>query len=168
MNVSTFNSESPLFVAAKRGHLEVCNWMIQAGADATNCLDPLLYCAALHGDLARCQQWVQAGAGVNKVNADGYTPVNIAAKQGHYDLCYYFMDLGVNLNVSDNDGLTPLYFICQDGDNELVKKFLDNGADVDSPGCLHVALDNYNITVAQILVEMECDVNKVIWLTLFQ
>ena len=42
--------------------------------------------------------------------SSGYTPVNIAAKQGHYHLCEYFMELGSDLNIADNDGLTPLYF----------------------------------------------------------
>ena len=93
--------------------------------------------------------------------SSGYTPVNIAAKQGHYHLCEYFMELGSDLNIADEDGLTPLYFICQDGDNDLVKKLLDHGADVDSAGSLQVALDNYNNDVAETLIERGCNVNKV-------
>ena len=72
----------------------------------------------------QCQRWVQAGADVNKQNTSGYTPVNIAAKQGHYHLCHFFMDLGSHLNIAEYyDGKTPLYFLCQDDNNNLVKKF---------------------------------------------
>ena len=97
----------------------------------------------------------------NKQNSSGYTPVNIAAKQGYKHLCEYFMKLGSDLNISDKEGLTPLYFMSQDGDNDLVKKLLDHGASVDSAGCLQVALDNYNQEVAATLIERGCDVNKV-------
>ena len=94
-------------------------------------------------------------------NSSGSTPVNIAAKQGHYHLCEYFMELGSDLNIADKDGLSPLYFICQAGYNDLVKKMIDHGADVNSAGCLQVALDNYNNDVAETLIERGCDVNKV-------
>ena len=106
------------------------------------------------------QQMVTAGADINKENY-GFTPVNIAAKQGHHHLCEYFMNHGADLNIADWNGLTPLYFICQDGCNDLVKKMIDHGADVDSAGCLQVALDNYNNDVAETLIGLGCDVNKV-------
>merc|ERR1712155_196736 len=117
--------------------------MVEAGADVTKSLDPLLYCAALHGDLDLCQHWVQAGADINKRNSDEDTPVNVAAKQGHHHLCEYFMNNGADLNIADKNGLAPLYFISQAGYNDLVKKMIDLGADVNSAaGCLQVALDN--------------------------
>ena len=71
------------------------------------------------------------------------------------------IEQGEDLNIADKEGRTPLYFICQDGDNDMVKELLDHGADVDSAGCLHVALENYNNDVAETLIERGCDVNKV-------
>ena len=54
-----------------------------------------------------------------------------------------------------------MYFLCKDGNAELVKEFIEAGADVNSPGCLQVALETYNNDVAQILIDHGCDVNKV-------
>ena len=54
-----------------------------------------------------------------------------------------------------------MYFLCKDGNAELVKEFIEAGADVNSPGCLQVALETYNNNVAQILIDHGCDVNKV-------
>ena len=154
-------SENAILVelAADRGNLNMTQFLIEGGADVTKA--PVLYCASLHGDLDHCQRWVQAGANINQQNSSGYTPVNIAAKQGYNRLCEYFMEIGSDPNIADNNGLTPLYFLCQDGDNDLVKKLLDHGASVDSAGCLQVALDNYNQEVAATLIERGCDVNKV-------
>ena len=148
-----------LELAADQGELAMTKFLIEGGADVTKA--PVLYCASYNGDLDQCKRWIQAGANVNKKNYSGYTPVNIAAKQGHKHLCEYFMELGSDLNIAANDGLTPLYFISQDGDNDLVKKLLDHGASVDSAGCLQVALDNYNQEVATTLIQSGCDVNKV-------
>ena len=148
-----------LELAADQGDLNMTQFLVEGGADVTKA--PVLYCASYNGDLDLCQRWVQAGADVDMKNSSGYTPVNIAAKQGHNHLCEYFMELGADLNIPDDDGLTPLYFISQDGDNDLVKKLLDHGADVDSAGSLQVALDNYNNDVAETLIERGCNVNKV-------
>ena len=153
--------DSALDGAAKWKHYPVCQYLVQAGADCSNAPGDLLCWAADQGDLAMVQQMVTAGADVNKKNSSGYTPLNTAAKQGHNQLCEYFMNKGADLNIADKNGLTPLYFICQAGYNDLVKKMLDHGADVNSAGCLQVALDNYNNDVAETLIELGCDVNKV-------
>ena len=147
-----------LELAADHGDLTMTKFLIDGGADVTKA--PVLYCSSYNGDLDQCQLWAQAGAAINKQNSSGYTPVNIAAKQGYKHLCEYFMKLGSDLNISDKEGLTPLYFMSQDGDNYLVRKLLDHGASVDSAGCLQVALDNYNQEVAATLIERGCDVNK--------
>ena len=91
----------------------------------------------------------------------GRTKLHEAAIEADFEECRRLIEQGEDLNITDKEGRTPLYFLCQDGDNDMVKEFLDHGADVDSAGCLHVALDNYNIDVAQTLVEMGCDVNMV-------
>ena len=95
----------------------------------------------------------------------GRTKLHEAAIEADIEECRRLIEQGEDLNIADKDGLTPLYFICQDGDNDMVKEFLDHGADVDSAGCLHVALENYNNDVAETLIERGCDVNKVFYFT---
>ena len=91
----------------------------------------------------------------------GRTKLHVAAIEADIEECRRLIDQGEDLNIADKEGRTPLYFICQDGVNDMVKEFLDHGADVDSDGCLHVALENYNNDVAETLIERGCDVNKV-------
>ena len=84
--------------------------------------------------------------------------------QGHHRLCQYLLQLKPELNIPIKSAIrhrTPLYFLCKDGNAELVKDFIEAGADVNSPGCLQVALETYNNDVAQILIDHGCDVNKV-------
>ena len=162
-NINDNNDHPPLYIAAEHGHQDICQWMREQGADVTRCLDPLLHCAALHGDLDLVRHWVQAGADINKVNIDGTTPVCAAAKEGHMQLCKYFLDLGADLNIADKKKtrLTPLYFLCKEGDLDTVEQFIKHGADVNSAGCLQVALENYNNEVAEFLINLGCNVNKV-------
>ena len=172
-NINNANDDHPpLSIAAEHGHQDICQWMREQGADVSRCLDPLLHCAALHGDLDLARHWVLAGADINKVNCDGTTPVCAAAKEGHMQLCRYFLELGADLNIADKKKtrLTPLYFLCKEGDLDLVEQFIKQGADVNSAGCLQVALENYNNEVAEFLINLGCDVNKVsiIYSLLFQ
>ena len=150
-----------LHVAAENGHLEVSKWMVENGADVAKCLDPLLYCAAFHGDMVQCEDWLRRGADINKINKDGNTPVNIAAKQGHHHLCALLMSHGADLNIPDSEDLAPLYYICRDGNADLAKEFIQHGASVNSPGCIQVALETYNNDVAEILIALGCDINQV-------
>ena len=81
---------------------------------------------------------------MQNVNPDGdlgRTKLHVAAIEADIEKCRRLIEQGEDLNITDKKGLTPLYFLCQDGDNDMVKEFLDHGADVDSAGCLHVALD---------------------------
>ena len=91
----------------------------------------------------------------------GRTKLHETAIEAGIEECRRLIEQGEDLNITDKKGLTPLYSICQDGDNDMVKEFLDHGADVDSDGCLHVALENYNNDVAETLIQKGCDVNKV-------
>ena len=95
----------------------------------------------------------------------GRTKLHEAAIEADIEECRRLIEQGEDLNIADKEGRTPLYFLCQDGDNDMVKEFLDHGADVDSAGCLHVALENYNNDVAETLIERGCDVNKVFYFT---
>ena len=70
------------------------------------------------------------------------------------------IDSGLDPNIADEKGLTPLYFIIKDGNNKLAIKFIEKRADVNSVGCLQVALEMYHIDEAETLIINGCDVNK--------
>ena len=98
---------------------------------------------------------------MNIADKEGLTPLYFICRDGNFDLAKKIVEAGAKPHVKDENGLTPLYFLCQAGYNNLAKMFIDHGADVDSAGCLQVALDNYLNDVAETLIELGCDVNKV-------
>jgi ankyrin repeat protein len=67
-----------------------------------------LYAAARNGHLEIVQALLKAGASVNKANHLGETPLYIAAENGHVKIVRTLIEAGADVNVPDNKGLTPL------------------------------------------------------------
>ena len=85
----------------------------------------------------------------------------IASKNEHYEICDYLLSHKVDLNFASNDKLTPLYHVCKYGNSDLASKFIKHGADVNAEGCLNVALEFYHHDIATLLLDNNCDPNKV-------
>ena len=64
--------------------------------------------AALIGDLIRVQKALEKGANPNTKNKDGWTPLHIAAMDGHVDVVRVLLERGANPRIADNKGLIPL------------------------------------------------------------
>ena len=179
--------DTALCYAARRDEYEVCQILItKYGADCTHWrvreyLDKLLVWAAEQDDIKMITTLLEAGArDINYKNSRGQSSVDLilssdkkddpvykkvafynAAREKNHDLCEELLDDDADTNLTDKQGLTPLYFVCSDGDNSLVEKMIEKGADVNSEGCLQVALDLYYNNIAKTLLKNGCDVNKV-------
>ncbi len=82
----------------------VDNWLAE-GADLTQELAN----AVLAADVERIKFLVkEKGADINARDAQGYAPVQTAARNRHPDLIEALADLGADLNAPDSDGMTPL------------------------------------------------------------
>ena len=62
LNQNVADEKLPLFLSAANGHNDLCQWMIQIGADDAKCLDPLLYCYAKSGEYELCKNALDRGA----------------------------------------------------------------------------------------------------------
>ncbi|MGH9172979.1 MAG: ankyrin repeat domain-containing protein, partial [Vicinamibacterales bacterium] len=51
---------------------------------------------------------VEAGAEVNATDADGWTPLNLAAHEGVAETVSYLLAHGADPSIPANNGLTPL------------------------------------------------------------
>ena len=51
----------------------------------------------------------------NPANNVGFTPLHIAAKNGHFVICKLIIDHVDETNPADNNGSTPLYIAVQNG-----------------------------------------------------
>jgi hypothetical protein len=76
-------------VAAGKGHGEVVELLVQAGANV-NAAEPklctALHTAALHGEWGVVEQLLAAGADTEALTVDGETALALAAEKGHRDV----------------------------------------------------------------------------------
>ncbi|KAM9754460.1 ankyrin repeat domain-containing protein 27 isoform 2-T2 [Menidia menidia] len=68
----------------------------------------------------------QAGAlGVNSSNADGFTPLHVAALHGHAPLAALLSRHGANVNARTNQNATPLHLASQNSHVQVVRLLLE-------------------------------------------
>ena len=75
----------------------------------------------------------------NPGNADGLTPLHLAALRGHFEICKFIMNLLTNKNPRDKYGWTPLHCVAKGGNIKIYKLLMENLADK-NPG------NNYGMT----------------------
>jgi len=86
-----------------------------------------------------------------------YTPVHIAAQNGHAKVLKMLLAAGANKDVACNDGFTPVHFAAQNGHAEVLKMLLAAGANKDV-ACndgftpVHFAAQNSHAEVMKMLL----------------
>jgi ankyrin repeat protein len=55
---------------------------------------------------------------------NGYTPLMIAAKNGHIDIVDLMINTGVDVNTQASDGKTALFLAAQNGHSNVVRRLL--------------------------------------------
>ncbi|QGJ70565.1 Hypothetical protein PBC10988_22620 [Planctomycetales bacterium 10988] len=102
-------------------------------------VDQPLHWAACQGQHEICQVLLDAGADVNAKDEDGLTPLHCAARQGHAVVAGLLIAHGADLEKSDDTGNTPMIWATQarDPDGLEVAHLLQrSGAFVDLNSCL--------------------------------
>jgi len=128
-----------LHVAAGKGHLEVCRFLVEeSGLDVNSTASgsgTLVHLAAVH----------------------------LAAVGGHERVLEYLLDRGVDPGVPDANGSTPLHHAAEQGHCEAVRLLLSKGVDVDPVNhlgtSLHLAAAKDRDQVVKILLEHGADVS---------
>ncbi|OON13885.1 KH domain protein [Opisthorchis viverrini] len=134
--------ETALTLAACGGFIEVCEMLLNAGADievgGVGCSTPLME-AAQEGHLELVRRLLQRGAAVNAVTATGDTALHYAAENGHVKVCKELLDWGAVFGAMTEGGRTPLMKAARIGNLEVVKLFVEHGAPIDQPTSLNDA-----------------------------
>ena len=78
MDKATKYGNTPLFAAVANGHLELCRYLLEQGADR------------------------------DKANGWGWTPLHKAANSGHREIAMLLISYGADLNARDSRGQLPI------------------------------------------------------------
>ncbi|KAJ3113985.1 Protein kinase C signaling pathway involved MAPKK protein [Phlyctochytrium bullatum] len=124
----------PLHVAAARGHVAVCQLLLQMGAEI-DCRGNLkrtpLNWAAIEGHLPVIQLLCEKGADAECRNEYGYTPLHHAAFWGHVDIVRFLVERGAaDIDCRTNLRDTPLHAAAFNGQLQIVQYLVQKGADV--------------------------------------
>src|SRR5436190_20208166 len=93
------NGESPLMAALYRGHHDIVDAIIDAGAEID------VFAAAATGRMADLRR-TTTDATVNSFAYDGWTPLHLAAFFGHLDAARFLLDAGADVDAVSENALT--------------------------------------------------------------
>ncbi|XP_048505625.1 protein fem-1 homolog C isoform X2 [Athalia rosae] len=164
---------APLFIACKRGHVEIVEYLITiCKADieqrgmyevpddrSVHCVTPL-WCAAVSGRLQVIKCLVAYGAQINAVSDTGSTPVRSACFMTHLDIVIYLVKNGADILRANYNGGTCLINSVQSV--ELCKFLLCNKADVNARDiqnktALHYAIQEHRFATTKLLLDHNAD-----------
>ena len=115
--------------------------------------------AAQAGDVARVRALLVADPTLVDAKTDyGFTPLILAAQNGHLEVVKYLLEKSAAVDAKSNDGVTPLIVAAQNGYLEVVKHLLDKGATVDAKSNdgftpLLFAAQNGHLEVVKLLLD---------------
>jgi ankyrin repeat protein len=117
------NGESPLMAALYRGHHDIVDAVIEAGA----AID--IFAAAATGRIEDLRRNANDAA-INSYAYDGWTPLHLAAFFGHLDAARLLLDAGADVHAVSQNSLTntPLHAATAGKHEEVALLLLDNGA----------------------------------------
>ena len=110
---ATNDGRTPLFIAARKNHLDVVRLLVADGAhkdQATNYGATPLCIAAQEGHLDVVRHLVEVGAHKDQATNDGATPLFIAAQETAMLMSFViWWKLVPHKDQATNDGATPLF-----------------------------------------------------------
>jgi ankyrin repeat protein len=115
--------ESPLMAALYRGHHDIVDAVIDAGAEID------VFAAAATGRIADLRR-TTTDATVNAFAYDGWTPLHLAAFFGHLEAARLLLDAGADVNAVSQNSLanTPLHAATAGRHGDLALLLLSAGA----------------------------------------
>ncbi|CAD5124953.1 DgyrCDS13196 [Dimorphilus gyrociliatus] len=118
-----------LLEAASKGDMELLDYALGQPYSFTDLNEALLRsCSFGHNRCTR--KLLSYGADVNTVDADGDSPLMLAAANDHYIVAKLLVAIGAKINHTSDRGRTALHAAVWNQRRELVKLLINFGADV--------------------------------------
>ena len=106
----TPQDESPLMMAALRGHTELAKKLVARGADVNKTGWTPLHYAATHGHLAIMEFLLEEHAYIDAESPNGTTPLMMAAHYGTPEAVKLLLEAGADATLKNQQGLTAVDF----------------------------------------------------------
>ncbi|KAJ8750537.1 hypothetical protein K2173_015693 [Erythroxylum novogranatense] len=141
---TTYDTQSPLHIAAANGQIEILSFLLERSVDPDTVnrhkQTPLML-AAMHGKSGCLKKLIDAGANILKFDSiHGRTCLHHAAYYGHSDSLGAILSAAQSspvavswgyarfVNIRDSKGATPLHLAASQRRPQCVRILLDNGA----------------------------------------
>ena len=121
VEVRTAQDESPLMLAALRGHLDLCKTLIARDADVNKPGWTPLHYAATGGHLAIIRLLLDNHAYIDAAAPNGSTPLMMAAKYGTDEAAKLLLHAGADPALKNSLGLTAIDFAIQVQRDDIVQ-----------------------------------------------
>ena len=110
VEIRTVKDESPVMIAALKGHLELVKKLIARGADVNKTGWAPLHYAATGGHLAIMQLLLDENAYIDAESPNGTTPLMMAAHYGTPAAVKLLLEAGADPSLKNQLGLTAIDF----------------------------------------------------------
>eukprot|EP00166_Cyanidium_caldarium_P001791 ctg_1927.g417 len=155
---------TPLFIAARHGHVSTCRQLLLLGADPRR--RDVDEWTPLHVAVSNNQPDVvrllvsEGGIVPRYVRAKhSWTPMHSAAQHGHWPMLRLLLELDCDANVETGDGWTPLHSAVKNGHLHVVKELVQSGGAAPDAAkrngwtALHTAARNNRLAIARWLLQ---------------
>jgi ankyrin repeat protein len=128
VNIKNQHGDTPIMLAALRGHLPIVKLLRQAGADVNQPgWTPLLY-ASLNGHNAVIEYLLSSGADLALNAPNGVTPVMLAVRGNKPETVKLLASYGFDVNAKNDRGETALTWARRQQSEELETVLRQSGA----------------------------------------
>lgn len=110
VEIRTRDDESPLMMAALKGHVDLARKLIERGADVNKTGWTALHYAATGGHLAIIELLLEHHAYIDAESPNGTTPLMMAAQYGSIDAVRLLLEAGADPGLKNQLGLSAIDF----------------------------------------------------------
>ena len=136
LNLKDEGGQTPISLAAEKGHLKVVELLVGRSADV-NASDDFsqtpLHWAGYSGNIEAVRLLIEAGANVNAKDRNGATPISWVAEKGHTDIVNLLLGKTLDaINILDNSSQGLLHWAAFSGNIETIHLLLQAGASLNA------------------------------------